>query len=136
MATEKIVFEGFYDDESGWEFEMPYFVLTPYRAAWQPTGSAYGLEQDVVEDYMIDMACGFPWVSAASSRSDVDNANWPEIERAFNAAKRAHETGTKLNGKYGGVHYFRFVVEYDPERIRDKIEIGDKVNWTVMESVI
>jgi hypothetical protein len=55
----KIVLEGFYDLNSGYEFDMPCFLVKPVIRLFD-IGSAGEIDR-IVEDYMIDLSEGEIW---------------------------------------------------------------------------
>lgn len=108
-----LVFEGFIDTLSGWEFGLPAFVLAPYKAFWlDMNGASVGDIDRLIDDHMVDMAIDHDTGEKLADRR-IETASDADVERAFEAAKRAHESGAKLNGKYKGVRYWKRVVEYD-----------------------
>lgn len=57
MKTKIIIFEGFGDQESGFEFDMPIYMIKPIKKYCDEAGSIYHAE-NMIEDYLIDLSLG------------------------------------------------------------------------------
>lgn len=94
-----ITFEGWYDVEPGWEFDMPIYMVHPIGGE-MIDGNPGGVET-LVEDYLIDLSIGEP----QDYFKDCDQKERKWIKSMFTRAKnkRARES----------IYYWKRVVEID-----------------------
>jgi hypothetical protein len=91
----RLEFEGFCDLNSGWEFDMPVFLVSPIRLMHE-AGSASGGIEEVLENYMLNLDLKDP------NRSDK------HLDKAVLLA--AFESAKKRSRRY---RYWSASVEYD-----------------------
>lgn len=108
------VFEGYYDLDAGWDFDMPIIMVHPiYR--WGEGGNP-GYVDTMVEDYMIDWIFnGGPPESEYFEPHDLSIIN-----REFEAARQGKP-------KYPDQHYWKRVVEWDPDDDDAEVKILESI---------
>lgn len=101
MAKRIIEFEGFADQEPGWEFDMPVYMVKPVLgyAEWGNVGVA----ENLVEDYLIDMSVNGEY----SAYEPECTAELISIKSLFSRAKK----GTARES----IVYWHNTVEIDDE---------------------
>lgn len=103
MPKQRLVFEGFYDNDSGWEFDLPVYLMRPVRRLYIG-GSGEGKIQDLIEDYVIDV-----W-----NETEIKGEDGPDSPIDFNALER--DLILAQEGRnWEGVTYFLEEVEFDED---------------------
>ena len=106
----KITFEGFYDTDSGHDFDMPMFMVSPCVQMVDVGNSGYA--ENMVEDYFID------W--------DIDGKKPRNHKGLLMSQVKKDFTASKKKGKR--FKYWKAVVEYDPKNLME-FDILEKVGW-------
>ena len=105
-----ILFEGFYDTDSGYEFDMPMFLVQPVIRMFEAGNS--GEVERIIEDYFID------W--------DIDGKPWKDENGLSKAAVRKDFESSKLKNKR--FKYWSAMVEYESEDLFS-YEIHEKTGF-------
>jgi len=104
-------FEGWYDQEPNWEFDMPVYMAHPVFG-YSESGNSGGVEE-LIEDYQIDYFMG---------KREFWNPNKEEAKHIKSTFTRAK------NGRArSGIYYWKRVTEWDDE--------DENCHYTVIESV-
>jgi hypothetical protein len=101
MSKRVIEFEGFCDQEPGWEFDMPLYMVAPILGYSE--GGNLGEAETMVEDYLINRACGIK----NEPYEPEDESELRSIRSVFARAKK----GTARDG----IYYWRRKVEVDDD---------------------
>jgi len=107
-------FEGWYDQEPEWEFDMPVYMVKPVFG-YSESGNSGGVDE-LIDDYMIDYSIG----KREFWNPDKDEAR--RIKSTFSRAKNR-------KARYG-VYYWKRVIEWDDEdencqsKILEDVEVG------------
>lgn len=107
-------FEGYYDEEAGWEFDMPIIMVLP-TFRWGEGGNS-GHVDSMVEDYLIDWGCD----GQQPEDESCDDFEMSTIKEEFEAAKEGKP-------KSPGQSYWKRVIEWDPN--------DEDCNWKTLESI-
>ena len=94
----QIIFEGYYNENAGWEFDIPIALVHPICQFFDCHSNTGGIE-DIIESYMVDLS--------------LDN-NIHEFEYKDNLIKEFRDI--KIGKKSG--NYWKAVVEYDESKIK------------------
>jgi hypothetical protein len=97
-----IEFEGYVDQEPGWEFDMPIYMVNPVLGytEWGNAGAA----DNLVEDYLIDL----------SLKQNYSDAYEPECTAELISIKSTF-TRAKKGTARDGIIYWHNTVEIDDE---------------------
>lgn len=106
------VFEGWYDQEPGWEFDMPVYMVKPILGYTDSAGSGPAGVDELIEEYLISR---FMQLDANGKAIGTDEDFVCHLEEdTIRTAKR--QFGIAKSGKAReGVFYWRTVVEWDDE---------------------
>jgi hypothetical protein len=102
MAKRTIVFEGYADQEPGWEFDMPIYMVNPVLG-YMEHGNV-GAAENLVEDYLIDL----------SIKQDYTDAYEPECTAELISIKSLFSRAKKGTARESIV-YWHNTVEIDDE---------------------
>jgi hypothetical protein len=104
------VFEGWYDQEPGWEFDMPCYMNRPILGYCEPGSGPAGVDE-LVEEYLISRFARLENGRAIGTDDDFflqmddDAVHSSRVQFALAKKGKARE----------GVFYWRQVVEWDDE---------------------
>jgi hypothetical protein len=104
-------FEGWYDEDGGWEFDMPVYMVKPILG-YTEAGSGVGGVEELVEEYLI-----------SRSEGEDEDGNVTEGDLPFGCGVDDDEIHfikcqfayAKKGKARAGVQYWRQVVEWDGE---------------------
>jgi len=114
----QIVFEGFYDEDPGWEFDMPVWTMKPYKLYdCNANSSGQGIWSSI-EEYFIALSMG-------EILTDDECCNNKATKSMFTRAKNGHSRES--------VKYWKCVVEYDDETIEDEMDFNiiEAINYKI-----
>jgi len=111
VARQTTTFEGFYDQEPGWEFDMPAFMLKPIMG-YVEVGSGPAGVDELVEEYLISR---FMKTDASGKASGTDDEFMCQIDEDHIHHARMQFAYAKKGRARQGVFYWRRVVEWDDE---------------------
>lgn len=105
------VFEGFYDQEPGWEFDMPAFMLKPIMGYVECGSGPAGIDE-LVEEYLISR---FMQLGENGKAVGTDDDFMCQIDEDHIHHARMQFAYAKKGRARNGVRYWRRVVEWDDE---------------------
>jgi len=106
------VFEGYYDPDCGWEFDMPVVMINPVLR--ESFSNNTGGIIDLVERFQDSVALFIanPDVNRLPEDDEISLRDKKRLKRMFQRAKKRHESG---NRGEKGARYWKLVVEWDSD---------------------
>ena len=107
-GMKKIILEGYYDTDSGWEFEMPVVLMSPTVELYH--ANSVGCINNFIEDFIIDL----DFFGLHGGQQDCLD-DYLDASNSYDLAKKGHET----------LKYWMAEVEYD----ENTINVVKKEGW-------
>lgn len=111
VSKQTTVFEGFFDQEPGWEFEMPAFMVNPIMGYVEVGSGEAGIDQ-LIEEYLISR---FMKQDENGKAIGDDDEFMCQIDpRDIDYAKKRFRRVKKRRAPRG-IFYWKRVIEWDDE---------------------
>lgn len=119
---QKTVFEGWFDQHPGWEFDMPAYMVKPILGYVEVGSGSAGIER-LVEEYLISR---FMTLDETGKAAGTDEEFMCPLEERAAHSVRVQFGIAKKGRARPGVWYWRRVVEWDDE---------DQYHYNVLEGM-
>jgi len=106
------VFEGYYDPDCGWEFDMPVVMINPVlrESFSNNTGGIVNLVEEFQDS--LSLFTENPSVNRLPEDDEISLGDRKRLQRIFQRAKKRHESG---NRGEKGARYWKLVIEWDSD---------------------
>lgn len=121
MTKRVTVLEGWFDQESGWEFEMPAYMVRPILGYVEAGSGPAGVEE-LAEEYLLSRF----WKQDDSGKAmGTDEDFWRHVDEKEIRSVKAQFARAEKGKARKGVFYWRRVIEWDDEEINNSRVLED-----------